>query len=159
MVWWGIGLIDQKSTPSLPVLGYSDTSTVKLDFDDVSFRIVKCWSFRATKWFKLGGFTILKFSKNHYHVIFVRPVFWKKNIQVMAWVALESRNQKLKDYLVMQCIKESSTLRLSPKGEKPSPRIVFWQGMQNEKTKCFLITRRYIKNCSKQIAKSLSLNT
>jgi hypothetical protein len=46
-------------------------------------------------------------------------------MHIVAWDALESRNSKLQRYLVMQCIKESSTLRVSPKNEKPSPRIVF----------------------------------
>ncbi len=141
-------MIDQKSTPSLPVLGYSDTSTVKLDFDDVSFRIVKYWSFRATKWFKLGRFMILKSSKNHYHVIFDRPVSWKKNIHVMAWVALESRNAKLTDYLIMQCIKEASTLRVSNKGEKPSPRVVFSYRVPEAEILRFLQLRRLIKQTS-----------
>jgi hypothetical protein len=43
----------------------------------------------------------------------------------MNWVALESHHEKLKDYAIMQGIKESSTLMVSPKGDKPSPRIVF----------------------------------
>jgi len=33
----------------------------------------------------------------------------------MAWGALESGSAKLKEYLIMQCIKESSTLRVSKK--------------------------------------------
>jgi hypothetical protein len=53
-------------------------------------------------------------------------------VHVVAWVALESENEKLKSYLVMQCIKESSTLRISPKGEKLSPRIVFRNGKQDK---------------------------
>jgi hypothetical protein len=45
-----------------------------LDFDDRCFRYAKDWAFRTLKQFRLGGFVILKSSKNHYHVVFDRPV-------------------------------------------------------------------------------------
>lgn len=141
----GIGLIDQKSTPSLPILGYSDKSTIKLDFDDASLKVVKYWALRAMKWFRLRGFIILKSSKNHYHVVFDRSVTWERNMHIVAWVALETGNTKLQKYLVMQCIKEASTLRMSPKKEKPMPRIVFRFGRQDLKIKNFLKQRKLIK--------------
>ena len=57
------GLTDQKLNHSKPILGYSHTSTVKLDFDDAEFKTVKHWALRAMKWFKLRGFIILKSTK------------------------------------------------------------------------------------------------
>ena len=139
------GLTRQKLSPSLPVLGYSDKSTVKLDFDDTPFKKVKYWALRAMRWFRLKGFVILKSSENHYHVVFDRSVTWERNMHIVAWVALESGNEKLRSYLVMQCIKESSTLRISNKGEKPSPRIVFRFGKQDKQVKYFLSWRKQIK--------------
>jgi hypothetical protein len=135
------GLTDQKSNPSKPILGYSDTSTVKLDFDDTPFKTVKYWALRATKWFRLRGFIILRSSKNHYHVVFDRSVTWERNLPIVAWVALESGNPKLQRYLTMQCIKESSTLRVSSKANKASPRIVYRHGRENREIRNFLICR------------------
>ena len=48
-----------------------------------------------------------------------------KNVHIMDWVAVEPHGQKLKDYVFVQGIKEISTLRISPKGNKPSPKIVY----------------------------------
>jgi hypothetical protein len=141
MALGGAGLTDQKSNPSKPILGYSDTSTVKLDFDNTPFKVVKYWALRAMKWFRLRGFIILKSSKNHYHVVFDRAVSWERNIHSMAWVALESGNWKIQKYLTMQCIKESSTLRLSSKTDKPVPRIVYRQGKQEREIKNYLFCR------------------
>jgi len=112
-------------------LGISDEVTVNLDFDDTPFKTVKYWAERAYSWFKLEGFIILKSSKDHYHVIFDRRVIWRKNVHMMSWIAIESQIGKLKDYVLMQCIKESSTLRVEPKGEKPFPRIVYRYGKQD----------------------------
>ena len=46
----------------------------------------------------------------------------------------------------MQCIKEESTLRVSPKGAKPPPRIVFRYGRQEKEIKTFLLYRKIIKD-------------
>jgi hypothetical protein len=142
----GTGLTRLKLSLSLPVLGYSDKSTVKLDFDDTPFKKVKYWALRAMRWFRLKGFVILKSSENHYHVVFDRSVTWKRNMHIVAWVALESGNEKLRSYLVMQCIKESSTLRISSKSEKICPRIVFRYGKQNQEIDAFLRWRSLIND-------------
>lgn len=134
-----------------PILGFSDTETIKLDFDDVSFRTVRCWASRTTKWFKLHGFIILKSSKNRYHVVFDRVVTWADNMRVVAWVALLSHNNGLAKWFLMQCIKGCSTLRVSPKNEKPSPRIVYKYGKQNGDIKSFLKTREIIKKFSQKL--------
>jgi hypothetical protein len=137
--------LTEKLNPEPPILGYTDKSTVKLDFDDTPFKTVKYWAFRSMKWFKLRGFIILRSSKNHYHVVFDRSVSWKRNLHIVAWVALESKNEKLKKYLIMQCIKESSTLRVSRKKEKLSPRIVFHYGKQGKAIRNFLAWRKGIR--------------
>jgi len=106
---------------------------------------VKYWANRTVKWFKLKGFIILKSSLKNYHVVFNRAVSWKRNIHIMNWVALESHNEKMKDYALMQGIKESSTLRVSPKRMKRSPRIVYRYGMQEDQIRSFLCHRNMIK--------------
>lgn len=136
-----------------PILGLSDTETVKLDLDDVSFRTTRYWALRAMKWFKLQGFIILKSSKNCYHIVFDRVVSWADNLRVVAWVAVLSHNKGLRKWVLMQCIKSSSTLRVSPKREKPSPRIVYRHGKQDDNIKSFLKTRRIIKYISQKTQK------
>jgi hypothetical protein len=128
-----------------PILGFTDKATVKIDFDDKSFKTTKYWAFRTLKRFRLRGYIILKSSEKHYHIVFDRRVSWSKNTAIVGWVAVCSRNSKLKDWLAMQCIKESSTLRVAPKGDKPSPRIVFRYGKEDKLIKEFLSERRMVK--------------
>lgn len=136
------------------ILGFSDSETVKLDFDDTCFSTVKFWALRTMKWFRLRGFLILKSSKNCYHVVFDREVSWTQNMRVVAWVALLSHNKGLAKWFLMQCIKGCSTLRVSFKREKPSPRIVFRFGKQDEQVKDFLKTRIQVKNIIKKLRKN-----
>lgn len=82
--------------------------------------------------------------KCNYLVIFDRKVSWNENVKIMNWVALESGNIALQSYVRMQCIKGSSTVRVSRKGSKPIPRIVFRYGSQNSMIKKFLETRSLI---------------
>lgn len=131
------------------IIGY--TETVKLDFDNMPFKQVKYWALRAMEWHKLEGFIILKSSRNHYHVVFNLEVTWSENMRIVAWVSLLAGNEKSKDYLVMQCIKQSSTLRVSPKKQKPSPRIVYRYGKQDQEIQDFLEYRKLIKNIIEKI--------
>ena len=133
------------------ILGYTDTETVKLDFDVTSFKTVNYWAERATNWFRLGGYIILKSSKDCYHVVFNRAVSWAQNLKIVAWVGLQSQNRGLIKWLLMQCIKQSSTLRISSKREKPSPRIVFRHGKQDKQINNFLKMRTLIKKIIKKL--------
>jgi len=58
----------------------------------------------------------------------------------------------LQKWHLMQCIKEGSTLRISPKMGKPSPRIVYRYGLEDGQIKEFLVFRRLTKNIWKRIA-------
>jgi hypothetical protein len=136
------------------IIGYTDSETVKLDFDNTPFKEVKYWTLRALKWFKLKGFLILKSSENSYHVVFDRPVTWSENMKVMAWVSLISKKKSLKKWLIMQCIEEGSTLRISPKGEKVHPRIVFHSGDQDKQISDFLKHRKLIQKFLEMIDKT-----
>ena len=146
----GFGLT-KKYNQASPIYGYSDTETVMVDFDDTPLRVVKNFALRALEFHKLDGFIILKSSENSYHVVFDRPVKWSENMRIVAWLSLLSKNAKLKTYLIMQCIKQSSTLRISCKGEKPAPRIVYRFGKQNMQIKKFVSYRKQIKEIEKKI--------
>jgi hypothetical protein len=62
----------------------------------------------------------------------------------MNWVALESGNLNLQSYVRMQCIKETSTVRISRKGRKPVPKVIFSYGVQDKQIKNFLDTRKLV---------------
>jgi len=100
------------------ILGITD-ETVKLDFDDTPLKIVKYCALRTMSWFKLEGFVIFKsseknypvqldgnivfkLSKKSYLVVFNRKVSWRKNVHIMAWVAIESQisKQRLRTHAV-----------------------------------------------------------
>lgn len=143
------------------VFGDWDTDTVRLDFDDTPLEEVLLWCYRATLFFKLEGFIVLqssvknyvvkqngkffyRYRKGSYLVVFNRPVDWSKNVHVMNWVSLESGNENLQRYVRMQCIKETSTVRISAKGKKPIPKIVFHYGFQDKQIRKFLETRKLL---------------
>jgi hypothetical protein len=134
-----------------PILGFTDTETVKLDFDETTLKNVKYWADRGLNWFKLGGFIILRSSKDCYHVVFNKSVSWGKNMSIVAWVALQSQNRGLIKWWLMQCIKRASTLRISNKKQKPSPRIVYRYGKQDNQMRGFLEYRKLIKRLTRKL--------
>ncbi|MEM3601474.1 MAG: hypothetical protein QXN87_02240 [Candidatus Bathyarchaeia archaeon] len=117
-----------------------------LDFDKTPFKWVKYWAHRTMNWFNLEGFIILKSSNRNYHVVFNRKVSWSENMKIVAWVSLLSRSRGLTKWFLMQCIKQAPTLRVSPKRDKPSPRIIYRYGKQDSMVKEFLDFRKIIKN-------------
>ena len=127
------------------VLGLTDTETIKLDCDESSFQSVKSLAEKTLKKFNLGGYLILRSSKNNYHVVFDREVDWSENVSIMAWVVLTNKKPKLMKWFLLQCIRKASTLRVSTKCDKPSPRIVFRKGDSVNQIRDFLKFRRGIK--------------
>jgi len=69
----------------------------------------------------------------------------------VAWVSLLSHNRKLEKWLIMQCIKKESTLRISPKRSTPSPKTVFRHGEQANETQNYLKHRRLIKTIIRKL--------
>lgn len=65
-------------------------------------------------------------------------------MKVLCWIALESGNLGLQKYALMQGIKQSSTLRVSGKGNKDPPKIVCRYGSQINQIKMFLENRDFI---------------
>jgi hypothetical protein len=62
------------------------------------------------------------------------------------------KNPMTMKWFLMQCIKEGSTLRVSPKRDKPSPRIVFRHGKQDKEIKNFLAYRKLIKSTASKLS-------
>jgi hypothetical protein len=83
-------------------------------------------------------------------------VSWRKNVKIMAWVSLLSQNKDLQKWFLMQCIKEGSTLRVSKKGEKPEPRLVYRYGSQTGQIAEFLAYRKLIKKISRKVTNEVN---
>lgn len=130
-------------TKSNYVIGYTDQETLKLDLDNLSIFKVKSIANWILSRFEMGGYIILRSSKNKYHAVFDRTLEWGENCRIMgyvAWILGNNRNYEM--WLIMQLIKKSSTLRISNKGDKPKPRIVYQKGEQADQIPIF---RKYRK--------------
>jgi len=147
-----------RSSPKF-ILGYTDTETVMLDFDHMILVKVKYWSRRAMRYFKLGGFLILESSENCYHVVYNRKVTWSENMSIVASVTLLSHNQGLRRWQLMQCRKQSASLRVSPKGVKSSPKIVYCEGRQDGQIKGYLEYRNLIMDIMENLNESVNSNS
>ena len=88
---------------------------------------------------------------NSFHVVFNRPVNWDRNLHIVCWVAMMSQIKSLIMYALMQGIKESSTLRIGPKGHKPRPRIIYRWGKQDGQIKKYLRERRKINKIAEDL--------
>ena len=77
--------------------------------------------------------------------MFNKHVSWAENMRVVAWIAYLSGNEGLQRWHLMQCIKMKSTLRVGPKNDKSSPRIVKRVGDQDEQIQNFLGFRDEVK--------------
>jgi hypothetical protein len=146
-------LPDPKSNRSLPFLGDWDQETIRMDYDNMALEKVDLLNQKAESKFRLQGSRVFYSSLRHYHTVFNRRVTWEKNCQVMAWIAVQSHSLKVKDYVLMQIIKGNSTLRIGPKGDKPSPRTIHHEGKQDGQIRKFLLNRRFIKDTMKRISR------
>lgn len=136
------------------IIGDCDRETIRIDFDEMSLKQVKLLCRKTKNHFRLKGFRILRSSLKHYHAIFNRKAkSYEYNCKVMAWIAIISKNVEVKNYALMQIRKGTSTLRISHKGEKPSPRTVYYEGDQGGQIQVFLENRRIIKDIVKKIQK------
>lgn len=114
-------------------LGYTDRETVKLDLDSLSLSEVKKWAMFASRVYELDGGMVLESSEGSYHVLFDDTVSWSRNVSIMAGLCLITKHGSYVTWVLLQCRKGCSTLRISAKGEKPPPKIVYqWGNQDNE---------------------------
>ena len=110
--------------------------------DSMKLAEVKKWVKLACRVYDLTGFTILESSQDSYHVLFDDTVTWSRNVSIMAGLALISKNEPYVTWVLLQCRNGCSTLRISAKGEKPTPRMVYpWGNQFNEIKQVSKITR------------------
>jgi threonine dehydratase len=92
-----------------------------------------------------NGVRALESSGNCYHVVFNRMVSWSENLSIIGRIVLMTHHRPLQRWHLMQCIKQSMTLRVSIKGDKPIPRIVYSEGEQGEQIEGYLKYSNFIK--------------
>jgi hypothetical protein len=130
----------------MPTIGYTSSTTVMLDLDNLGLEEVRYWAHKISEEFKLNGFLILESSERHHHVVFDRSVSPLDAIGIVAHACLEIKNAPLIRWFILQCRKEEFTLRISPKGDKPRPRIAYRYGKQNREIRRYLQYRRLIRS-------------
>jgi len=136
----------------MPAIGYTSSTTVMLDLDDLCFGEVRYRAHKIRKEFRLGGFLILESSQRHHHVVFDRSVSPLDVVSIVAQACLEIKNVALTKWFILQCRKEEFTLRISPKGDKPRPRIAYRYGKQNREIRRYLQYRRLIRSIKMPVA-------
>ncbi|MEM1540859.1 MAG: hypothetical protein QXJ07_05710 [Candidatus Bathyarchaeia archaeon] len=155
-------MIAQKLKADYPfrcVVGFSDRHTVMVDFDDTSLKRVKSVAEYVCRRFRLEGFIVLKSSEGNYHVVFNRPIpDWETTLQHICFIGSITDNPEVWKWIVMQGVKGSATLRVSPKPSnphiKPSPRIVYRYGVLDKQVKEFLAFGKLVLNVLRRIKRS-----
>ena len=132
------------------IIGYTDRETVMLDIDNARYKQIKFVARWLMERFDLGGFIILRSSDDNYHVVFNRTVIWEENVHIIGFASYMLRNErggkKSMGWVIMQLIKESSTLRISTKGRKPRPKIIYKEGEQDKEIATFREYRKIFGN-------------
>ncbi len=134
-----------KQSLNMPIVGFTSRTTVMLDLDDMGYQEAKYRALETLEKFRLDGFVILQSSPRHYHVVFDRKMEYEECVSVIADVCLYSKSQDLAKWFFLQCIKGEFTLRISKKGIKPFPKIVFRYGKQDKEIMEYHIYRNLIK--------------
>lgn len=164
-------MIDQQlrvnPCPNVILGDWHSKNIVKVDLDN-------CYSKREAihigkmlnNRFNLDGFIILQSStKTHtirneeltevvyryktrgYHVVFNRRVSESEIKSILAWLCLQLKDDNLTKWFLMQCIKQTFTLRIGFKGKKiRPPKIVYHHGNQDKMIAEFLDNRQFILN-------------
>jgi hypothetical protein len=123
-------------------------------FDYIGYEEAWIRAFEALEDFK-EGFLFAESSKRHYHLVFNRRTAKSKVISMIATICLRTRDEELTRWFLNQFTRGNFTLRISSKGKKPSPKIVFRYGKQDKETKRYLQHRRFIRGNFFKLADSM----
>lgn len=88
--------------------------------------------------------TVFRHRTHGYHIIFNRKVSEMENHSIIAWLCLYLKDENLTKWFLMQCIKQTITLRIGFKGNKRPPKIVYRFGNQDKMIADFLDNRQFI---------------
>lgn len=133
------------------VIGYTSRITPMVDIDSQSLKKVKWVSMLAMKHFKLEGFIILNSSKYNYHVVFNKPLKFEDCLRVAGWIGIMLNNPHIWKWVSMQAIKQSMTLRISPKKlskkkVKKRPEVAFEYGRKDKCISKYLNVYKWVQS-------------
>ena len=146
------------------ILGDWVNNMVKVELDDCySLRRVKSIAKMLNSRYSLDGFRIYRSStRTHsvmneegdkvvfqyrtkgYHIVFNREVSALENYSILAWLCLQLKDENLTKWFLMQCIKQTVTLRCGFKGCKNPPREVCRFGNQDKMIAVFEDNRDFV---------------
>ena len=132
------------------MFGFTSSTTVMLDLDKISELKAVRIGVDALEEFKLGGVVVAESSKRHYHVIFNRRLSKFKVFSIVSTLCIRLKLEALTKYFLEQSTRGDFTLRISPKGKKPSPRIVFQYGKQGGEIQNYLQDCELLKSINKK---------
>jgi len=84
-------------------------------------------------------------SPGSYHAVFDKLVDWCENLSYVAHVLINYDLPKLNAWLLNQIRKGYADLRVTPKGGKPTPKIVFRKGSQGNRIQHYENHRVYVE--------------
>lgn len=132
------------------VAGFSSKNIPMIDLDNTSLEEVVVKSRIVAQRFKLGGFLVLRSSKDNYHVVFARKLPPRKALRAVAFFALLQNRKETYVWFTLQVIKGSFTLRVSKKvsGDqvKPEPKPVYFEGILGEGIREYLAAYKEIND-------------
>lgn len=152
------------------ILGDCGNNILKVESDNLfSLREIKHYAHMLNKRYHLDGFIILQSSvKTHeiwnvetnikenvvyryktrnYHIVFNRKIKSVAELHsIIAWLCLITKDWNLILWFLLQCVKQTITLRNGFKGRIRPPRIVYRYGNQDKMIREFLDNREFILN-------------
>jgi len=149
--------------PHNVIIGDFHSHIIKVELDNKNRRSAKRIGKILNKRYSLDGFiifrsststhrieridyskTVFRYRTQGYHIIFNRKVSEMENHSIIAWLCLYLKDENLTKWFLMQCIKQTITLRIGFKGNKKPPEEVYRYGNQDKMIKEFLDNRQFI---------------
>lgn len=127
-----------------PMLGFTADNGVMFDLDHYKFETVEKIAENFLEQHKLKGYLIIETSKNCYSIIFNKYLKWKDVLTIMGKLYFYLGGRKTAhgrhygEWLILQIIKQASTIRVSPKGNKPKPKLIKIKGKTDGLIKDYL---------------------
>jgi len=98
---------------------------------------------------------IFKFKIRNYHLIFNRKMRSVSELHsILAWICLQTKDWDLIMWFLLQCVKQTVTLRTGFKGKTRPPKEVCRFGKQDKMIKEFEDNRQFILNFMKRRVKN-----
>jgi hypothetical protein len=115
------------------IMAYSNRDTVMLDLDDVDLEKAKAICDDLLDTYSLGNYCIAESSPGSHHAVFDRRVDWCEKLSYVAHVLLKNDLPKLNAWLLNHIRKGYMDLRVTPKGGKTTPKIVYRKGSKGNR--------------------------